>query len=87
MTENHHSRMKMRKRNISYSIRKSIKIPKDGSKSIGKKIFLDITRRGALPEEAYIHTNEMTPIKIALKKIHKIKQKMGNIQRLSEFIE
>ena len=37
----------------------------DGSKSTGRKVgfaavFTDITRRGSLPEEASIHTAEMT---------------------------
>ena len=40
----------------------------DGSKSTGRKIgyaavFTDSTRRGALPEEASIHTAEMTAMK------------------------
>ena len=48
----------------------------DGSKSIGRKVgfaavFTDTTRRGALPEEASIHTAEMTAIKIAMKEIGK----------------
>ena len=48
----------------------------DGSKSIGRKVglaavFMDTTRRGALPEEASIHTAEMTAIKIAMKDIGK----------------
>ena len=47
----------------------------DRSKSIGKKVgfatvFLDITRRSTLSEEAYI-----TTIKIVLKKIHKREEK------------
>ena len=46
----------------------------DGSKNPGKKVglaavFEDATRRGALPEEASIHTAEMTAIKVALKEI------------------
>ena len=48
----------------------------NGSKSMGKKIgfatvFTDIIRRGVLPEEAFIHTDKMTSIKVALKEIHK----------------
>ena len=40
----------------------------DGSKSTGRKVgyvtvFTDATRRGALPEEASIHTAEMTAMK------------------------
>ena len=40
----------------------------DGSKSTGRKVgyaavFTDSTRREALPEEASIHTSEMTAIK------------------------
>ena len=40
----------------------------DRSKSIGRKVdyaavFADTTRRGVLPEEASIHTAEMTEIK------------------------
>ena len=43
---------------------------------MGKKIgfatvFTDIIRRGVLPEEAFIHTDKMTSIKVALKEIHK----------------
>ena len=48
----------------------------NGSKSTGRKVgfaavFADITRRGAIPEEAPIHTAEMTAIKIAVREIHK----------------
>ena len=48
----------------------------DGSKSTGRKVgfvavHADITRGGALPEEASIQTSEMTAIKIALRKIKK----------------
>ena len=40
----------------------------DGSKRIGRKVnfatvFTDITRKRALSEEAYIHTDEMTAMK------------------------
>ena len=35
------------------------------------EVFMSITRTGALPEEASIHTAEMTAIKILLKEIHK----------------
>ena len=50
----------------------------DGSKSTGRKVgfaavFTDITRRGALPEEASIHTVEMR------------RHEMGNIYRFTEF--
>ena len=38
-------------------------------------IFTNITRRGALPKEASVHTTEMTAIKIALKEIHKRENK------------
>ena len=38
-------------------------------------VFTNITRRGALPEEAFIHTTKMTAIKIALKEIYKRKDK------------
>ena len=43
---------------------------KDWSKSMGRKVdfavvFTDITRRRALPEEAFIHTAQMTAIKVA----------------------
>ena len=46
----------------------------DRLKNPGKKVglatvFKDATRRGALPEEASIHTAEMTAIKVALKEI------------------
>ena len=48
----------------------------DRSKSIVRKegfaeVFADITRKGTLPEEAFIHTAEMTAIKIAMIKIQK----------------
>ena len=44
------------------------------SKNTGKKVgfaavFEDITRRGALPEDASIHTAETTAIKIAIREI------------------
>ena len=44
----------------------------DRLKSTGRKVsyatvFTDTTRRGALPEEAFIYTAEMTAIKAALK--------------------
>ena len=43
----------------------------DGSKSTGRKvgfaaIFADITRGEALPEVVFIHTTEMSTIKIAM---------------------
>ena len=51
----------------------------DGSKNPGKKVglvavFEDTTRRGTLPEEASIHTAEMTAIKIALMEIKRRKE-------------
>ena len=67
--------MKIRKIKTFYSI-KIREIPKkltqmDGSKSMGRKISFAavltyIIRRGALLEEAFIHTAEMTEIKIIL---------------------
>ena len=47
----------------------------DGLKSIGKNVdyaaeFVDIARNRALPEDASIHTVEMSAIKKALKMIH-----------------
>ena len=61
----------------------------DGSKSTGRKVgfaavFTDITRRGAQPEEASIHTTEMTAIKIAMREIRERGDEMGNIYRLPE---
>ena len=58
----------------------------DGSKSTGRKVgfaavFTDTTRRGALPEEASIHTAEMTAIKIAMKERG---FEMGYIYRFAE---
>ena len=38
-------------------------------------VFTDITRRGALPENASIHTPKMNAIKVALKEIHKREDK------------
>ena len=54
----------------------------DGSKSTGRKVgytavFTDTTRRGVLPEEASIHTAEMTAMK-------EIKEYIYNIFRLLE---
>ena len=48
----------------------------DRSKSIVRKegfaeVFADITRKGTLPEEAFIHTAEMTAIKTAMREIQK----------------
>ena len=48
----------------------------DGSKSTGKKVdfeavFVNITRRGMLPEEASIHTAEMTSIKTSARETQK----------------
>ena len=48
----------------------------EGSKSTGRKVdfavvFEDITRRGALPENAPIHTAEMTAIKAPMREIQK----------------
>ena len=61
-----------------------VDFPLDGSKRTGRKgyaaAFTDTTRRGALPEEASIHTAEMTP----MKEIKEKGQKMGNIYRLVE---
>ena len=38
-------------------------------------VFTDITRKGAIPEEASIHTAEMTAINVALMELHKKKDK------------
>ena len=38
-------------------------------------VFTYITRKGALPEEASIHTAKMTIIKVALKEIYKREEK------------
>ena len=55
--------MVMRKTNTSYSSWKNIKIPKEASKDVSKSIenkvgftavFVVITRKRALPEEAFI---------------------------------
>ena len=48
----------------------------DGTKKYGKKVGFaavstDISRRGDLPEEASIHTAEMTAINVVLKEVHK----------------
>ena len=48
---------------------------------------MDITKRGALPEEASIHTTEMTAIKITMRGIEKKRRhEMGNIQRLASLM-
>ena len=44
-------------------------------------LFVDITRSSTLPEEASIHTAEMTAIKMAMKEI---KKRELNIHRLAE---
>ena len=46
--------------------------------------FTDVTKRRAVPEEASIYTDEMTAIKIALKKIYKGEKKDSYYYRLSE---
>ena len=43
----------------------------NGSKSIENKVGFNVTKNGALLEEASILTTEMTAIKIALMEIHK----------------
>ena len=43
-------------------------------------VFIDINRRETLPEEASIHTAEITTIKIALKKIHKREDEMQSVE-------
>ena len=48
----------------------------DWSKSTGRKVGFaavvkDITRRGTLPEDASIHTDEITAIKITMREIQK----------------
>ena len=67
--------MTMRKNNTSYSIKKiknTKEIYRDGK--VGFVIVIvDNTRRGALPEEAFIHTAKITATKIILKEIHKRK--------------
>ena len=71
------------KNDTFYSKKKNIKIPKkltDGSKSMRRNVdfagvFTDITRKGALPEEATIPTAKMTEVKVSLKVIHKWKDK------------
>ena len=59
---------------------------RDRSKSTGRKVgyapvFTGTTRRGALPEEAFIHTAEVT----AMKEIKKRGHEMGNIYKFAEF--
>ena len=59
----------------------------DTSKSTGRKvgfaaIFAGIIRRGALPEETFIHTAEMTIMREIQKKRG---NKKGSIYRLAEF--
>ena len=62
----------------------------DGSKSTGRKVgfaavFMNIIKRGALPEEAFIHTTEITAIKTGRRVREKREHEMGNIYRLAEF--
>ena len=61
----------------------------DQFKSIWKKVgfaavILDTTRRGGLPEEAFIYKVKMTAIKVALKEIHKSEDNRLIIHKLSE---
>ena len=57
----------------------------DGSKITGMKVgfaavFEDFTRKEALPQDASIHTDEMTAIKIGMREIQKKRRhEMGNI--------
>ena len=44
-------------------------------------VYANITRRGALPEEASIHTAEMTATRHTKERGHE----MGNIYKLTEF--
>ena len=58
----------------------------DGSKSTGRKVgfaavLVDITRRGALPEEAFIHTAEMT----AMREIQKREDKRWVIHSVPHY--
>ena len=41
-------------------------------------VFADITRRGALPDKASIHTAEMTVIKVAMREIYGILAEVFN---------
>ena len=66
--------MRARKISTSYNTKKSKEAYPDGSKNTGRKVgyaavFTDSMRRGTLPEEASIHTAEMTEKKIAMKEI------------------
>ena len=46
-----------------------------GSKVYFAVVFIVITRRGALPEEASIHIVEITAIKVSSKEIYKREDK------------
>ena len=62
----------MTARKTSYSTRKVTVIAKNTGRKVGfAAVFADITIRGALPDEAFIHTAEMTTIKIAMREIEK----------------
>ena len=82
--------MRARESSTSYNTKRNTVVAKkantDGSKSTGRKVgyaavFTDTTRRGALPEEASIHTAEMTAMKDKKERVHK----MGHTYRLVEF--
>ena len=45
-------------------------------------VFTEISRKGALPEEASIFIAEITAIKVALKKIHRREVKNKYVQTL-----
>ena len=82
--EKHMGNERERKHNfLQHKGNSNIKKPyTEGSKSTGRKIdyaavFADIIRRGALPEETFIHTAEMTVIKIAMREIRKGKNMKG----------
>ena len=59
-----------------YSIKNTKEAYTYWSKIIGRLVS-SIYRRGALPEEAFIHKVEMTAIKVVLKEIHKREKKDG----------
>ena len=66
MKEKYTQGMTLRESSTSYNIKNTIIT--NGSKSTGRKIgfvavFIDITRRRALTEEATIHTAEMTAMR------------------------
>ena len=76
LIKNFHLYNKMRE-SSTYNTKKNTVVTRKHKKEI--RLCCYATRRGALPEEASIHTAEMSTIKTAMKEIKERGHKMGNI--------